>query len=71
MRAGRGSGGSGLTSLMRVGRAKLETDRIIMQDKDSGLKTQCQMIGSAPQIDWPPGEMVKLENLEMVQKVCL
>ena len=44
MRAGRGSGGSGLTYLMRLGRAKLETDRIIMQDKDTGLKTQCQMI---------------------------
>ena len=57
---------------MRVGRAKLETDRIIMQDKDSGLKTQCQMICSAPQIDWPPlVEMVKLENLKLVQKVCL
>ena len=39
-----GVGGGSLTSLMRVGRAKLETDRIIMQDKDTGLKTQCQMM---------------------------
>ena len=39
-----GGGGGSLTSLMRVGRAKLETDRIIMQDKDTGLKTQCQMM---------------------------
>ena len=31
-------GGGSLTSLMRVGRAKLETDRIIMQGKDTGLK---------------------------------
>ena len=37
-------GGGTLTFLMRVGRAKLETDRIIMQDKDTGLKTQCQMV---------------------------
>ena len=34
-----GGGGGSLTSLMRVGRAKLETDRIIMQDKDTGLNT--------------------------------
>ena len=31
-------GGGSLTSLMSVGRAKLETDRIIMQGKDTGLK---------------------------------
>ena len=49
-------GGGTLTFLMRVGRAKLETDRIIMQDKDTALKTHCcQILDPAPsQIDWWP-----------------